>query len=178
MSEDAKRKIIDTLMELSLHVDIEKITVSQLVKKCNISRTLFYYYYQDIYDVLEDIITTGMDKIVAECIKFEEPRDSIRCFFQHYIEWVPLFKKVLHTKFYEKAEYMITQTTKKYLRIMLTHKAGDIAIRPDDAEFLIDFMSSGITVYFFQHCEKGKIDIDKFSDQFYLLIISRFNTSL
>ena len=35
----------------------DKITVSALVKECGINHSTFYYYYQDIYQLLDEWIT-------------------------------------------------------------------------------------------------------------------------
>ena len=51
--------------------------MSRLVKASDISRTLFYYYYQDIFDVLEDAFSSGMSQVIDECFEIENPKDSI-----------------------------------------------------------------------------------------------------
>lgn len=177
MSDQVKKKIQVSLIELAEHTDIEKINVSMLVKACGISRTLFYYYYQDIYDVLEDRLSTEFGRLISDCIKIEDSKESIHFFVQNYVKHLPFLRKISYTKYYRDAEKMIVQVIRKYLRLILTHRAGNISITPDNAEFLIDFMSVGITTYFFQHCEDSSLDVDKISEQLYQMIASYFESS-
>ena len=174
MNEDPKRKIRETLSEMAMETGIEKINVSMLVKKCGISRTLFYYYYEDIFAVLDDILMTEFGKLVTACMKIDNHQESIRYFVSNYVEHFLILRKILRTKYYEQAERMIAQVIRKYLRIMLTHKAGDLPMKYDDAEFIIDFVSNGMTVYFFQHCEDTKFDVDYASEHFYQMIMNLF----
>ncbi len=42
-----------------------KISVRDITEYCNISRNTFYYYYQDIYALVEDIFNTEVERISA-----------------------------------------------------------------------------------------------------------------
>lgn len=44
----------------------DKITVSALVKECGINHNTFYYYYQDIYQLLDEWITQTLGRYTQE----------------------------------------------------------------------------------------------------------------
>lgn len=48
-----KRKLADRLKELMKKKPFEKITVSELIRDCEINRKTFYYHFEDIYDLLK-----------------------------------------------------------------------------------------------------------------------------
>lgn len=48
-----KRKLADKLKELMKKKPFEKITVSELIRDCEINRKTFYYHFDDIYDLLK-----------------------------------------------------------------------------------------------------------------------------
>ena len=48
-----KRKLADRLKELMRKKPFEKITVSELIRDCEINRKTFYYHFEDIYDLLK-----------------------------------------------------------------------------------------------------------------------------
>lgn len=50
-----KEKITKVFWEMYLEQPLNKITVKQLSEACQIQRRTFYYYFQDVYKVLEDI---------------------------------------------------------------------------------------------------------------------------
>lgn len=45
-------RLAETLKEMMKTTSLEKISVVELTKKCNVYRQTFYYYYHDIYDLL------------------------------------------------------------------------------------------------------------------------------
>lgn len=153
-----KQKIEETLIRMSETTSIEKINVTALVRECGISRTIFYYYFQDIYDALEDYISTNMEELISECIAIEDPAQSIRHFTERYYMIFPMLQRILHTKYYEEAERLMIRVSKKYFRLILNKKAHDLQLVPEDVDFIIDFFASGITAYAFEHCERNDSD--------------------
>ena len=53
MAIRTNKAIIETFEEMLDEMPFEKITVSSLAKRCEISPNTFYYHYEDIYDLLE-----------------------------------------------------------------------------------------------------------------------------
>lgn len=63
MSQFTKKAIIDSFVELSQEMPIDKITIKKITEKCGINRNTFYYYYQDVYALKEDIIYSKAAKL-------------------------------------------------------------------------------------------------------------------
>lgn len=53
MANYTKKAILATFEEMLNEMPFEKITVSALVARCEISSNTFYYHYRDIYDLLD-----------------------------------------------------------------------------------------------------------------------------
>ena len=62
-SQFTKKAIVDSFIELSKTVPIEKITVTMISKHCGINRNTFYYYFQDVYSLMEEIIYSKSEKL-------------------------------------------------------------------------------------------------------------------
>lgn len=45
---------------------LSKITVKDIVTECKINRNTFYYYYSDIYEVIEEIFNTELQRVIDE----------------------------------------------------------------------------------------------------------------
>lgn len=54
-SEETKKSIISSFISLYEIHEIDKISISILCENAKINRGTFYYYYKDIYDLLEQI---------------------------------------------------------------------------------------------------------------------------
>ena len=63
MSQMTKRALEASLKELLRHKPLDKITVRDIVDDCGVNRNTFYYYFQDIYAVLEEICRNGVEKV-------------------------------------------------------------------------------------------------------------------
>ena len=58
----SKRLIYEALADLLLEKPLEKITVRDIVDHCGINRHTFYYHFQDIYAVFEEICRVCLSK--------------------------------------------------------------------------------------------------------------------
>ena len=65
MQKDTKKLIFDTFIEQLEKKPFDKITVKDIVESCGINRNTFYYYYSDIYDLLEEVFTKEL-KVITE----------------------------------------------------------------------------------------------------------------
>ncbi len=63
MSKFTKQAIMDGFIELSKQMPIDKITVKKVTDYIGITRNTFYYHYQDIYDLLDEIVVTKAKKL-------------------------------------------------------------------------------------------------------------------
>ena len=50
---NTKERIVEAYIELESERPLEKITVTALVERSRITRKTFYYYFKDIYDLME-----------------------------------------------------------------------------------------------------------------------------
>ena len=64
MPNDKKTLIYETFISLLEKKPFDKITVKDIVETCGINRNTFYYYYSDIYDLLEEIFAKELQLLV------------------------------------------------------------------------------------------------------------------
>lgn len=65
MTNITKKYIKATFMKLLANEPVSRITVKQLVNECGINRNTFYYYYDDIPSLLEEIVRDETDRIIS-----------------------------------------------------------------------------------------------------------------
>ena len=74
--------ILDTFESMLEHMPFDKITVTALIKQCNIGRNTFYYHYADIYALLDEWLHIKVGELTST-------QDSAR--------WQDLLKNALYT---------------------------------------------------------------------------------
>lgn len=61
-----KTKLADSLKKLMMHKPFSKITVSEIIRDCNVNRKTFYYHFEDIYALLKWMFAQDAINIVKE----------------------------------------------------------------------------------------------------------------
>lgn len=61
-----KDLIRKTFIEMLNEYPLNKITVKDIAKRCEINRNTFYYYYSDIYILLSEIFQEELEKVIVE----------------------------------------------------------------------------------------------------------------
>ncbi|MBQ0092950.1 MAG: TetR/AcrR family transcriptional regulator C-terminal domain-containing protein [Clostridiales bacterium] len=54
MQQLTKQAVSDAFFRIAAVRSPEKITVRDIVEECGVTRNTFYYYFRDVYDVIED----------------------------------------------------------------------------------------------------------------------------
>ena len=65
-SELTRKAIMQTFLNILSEKPLDKITVSDITGQCGINRNTFYYHYQDITALLEEILSDKADEFVLE----------------------------------------------------------------------------------------------------------------
>ncbi|MCM1188576.1 MAG: TetR/AcrR family transcriptional regulator [bacterium] len=66
MANFTKKAIKDTFIRLLDEKPLSRITVKDIVEECGVNRNSFYYHFQDIPTLIEEIVTEDADQIIAE----------------------------------------------------------------------------------------------------------------
>lgn len=141
---NTKDVIFRTFLDLLREKPFDKITIRNIVETANINRNTFYYYYDDIYELLEEMFTMEMNELIAN--------------HSSGIRWLIGFLKMLQTSYENKSiinnicssrsyEYFETYMFKS-CRIILAdyvHEECKTGIDDDVQEFIISFYMNGIT---------------------------------
>lgn len=66
MPNFTKKAIKATFVRLLNEKPLNQITVKDIVEECGVNRNSFYYHFQDIPALIEEIVTEEADQIIAE----------------------------------------------------------------------------------------------------------------
>lgn len=143
MKKDTKELIYETFVELLSQKPFDKITVKDIVEACDINRNTFYYYYSDIYDLLEEIFKNQLN-IIVEAHRNGSP-------------WAMAFLKVANAAYSRKKlinnicasrsyDYLENYMYKALKHIMVEavqYMAEGMNVPEEDIEFIASFYEYG-----------------------------------
>ena len=66
LRERTKEKLATALISAMEEKALDKITVKELIEKAEVNRKTFYYYFPDIYGLLEWVISRESNKLITE----------------------------------------------------------------------------------------------------------------
>ncbi len=139
MASDTKKLIYYTFIELLAKSPFDKITVRDIVEACDINRNTFYYYYSDIYDLLEEVFT----KKIKEMINSHKKGVSWMAAFMKLANEAYENKKMIHnicsSRSYDYLENYMYRACNQIIVDVVKRLAENKKIPEKDIEFIASF---------------------------------------
>ena len=144
MTKLTKKAIKSSFLELLKTKSLDKVTVKDIVESCEINRNTFYYYYRDIYDLLEDVFQEETEKVMGE----EEPCTT---FYEEYLRCATLIlgykEAIIHinrSKSRNVLEEYIETITRFLVRQFVEKAASGHRMTEENLNYICDFYSYSI----------------------------------
>ena len=136
----AKREIKNSFIKLLTERPISQITVKDIVEDCGVNRNSFYYHFQDIPSLLEEIIVEMTAKVIENLPEESTFEEKVTAALQE----INLNKRMIYhiygssnREFYEKQLMKICEhVTRTYIR------SREYSERVDskDLEFVLSYL--------------------------------------
>ena len=100
-SNITKQALARALKELMKGTPFEKIRITDICERCNMSRKSFYYHFRDKYDLLNWIFDTEIRSFVKDLSQAEELNervDALQDICNYFYENRDFYRKALQTK--------------------------------------------------------------------------------
>lgn len=85
MPPHTKKAITDSFIKIVSRKPLDKVTVRDIVDDCSVNRNTFYYYFQDVYAVVEDIFNSHAQGL-SEALDNGEDMSEAFVFFVSFFE--------------------------------------------------------------------------------------------
>ena len=155
MAKFTRQAIMYSLLKLLQEKSIDKITVKDICELCEINRNTFYYYYSDIYQVLEELLKFETEKSLKEDQKYES-------FYKDFLKRYHLiieYKKAVYNLYNSKNRDLILKyfqdITEDFVEKYVYKEVKGKKLLPEDIKFIIDFYSSSMIGNIFRWMRKG-----------------------
>lgn len=134
-----KNTIIDAFWLLLEEKPYNKITVKDIVDRCQMNRNTFYYHFHDIPELLQTAVKNDADSIISDYGKSGSPLECITCFIEHCTNRQ---KAILHIYRSVFREYFINELDRIALYIVTQYidtVRVDHPLPPEDKALLTRF---------------------------------------
>ena len=154
MAKFTKQAIMKCLMDMLKTQSVEKITFKDICETCEINRNTFYYYFSDIYDVL--------DSVFAEETKTLLELEDNLTFYETYKKAAAIIieyrKAVIHI-YNSKNKQIVVRYLEKVSNILVRHfvenSVRDCNVTDGDIRYITSFYSYAIVGVTSKWIEEG-----------------------
>lgn len=154
MSKFTKLRIMDTFLELLNKKSLDKLTVKDIIETAEVNRNTFYYYFEDIYDLLHEVFKKQFKDFCDETKK--------ETFYEEYIRAADFIMKNRHAMehvYKSKDRDLIRIYIERVARIFVERFVREAAVSYDlseeGIEYLTGFYSNAITGNTMHWVEEG-----------------------
>lgn len=139
MTNLTKRAITESFIRLIGEKPLDKITVKDIVEDCGITRNTFYYHYQDIYELLHEILEHETEPLMAEFCD-EGAWEEIFVRAAHFLlENRRAAAHIFHSNRRQEVEVYVDRLSKLVMEGFVRHQAGTIPAQEEDVCLIAAF---------------------------------------
>ena len=119
MPDDRKELIAAAAKRLLLRRDGKKLTVTDIVNECHITRQTFYYHFEDIPDLLLWMMNRNLERIMQEASMQSTPEESLKYLITLALSSRPFMEKAMHAGYQDELEQLVTQSFNSLIESIL-----------------------------------------------------------
>jgi AcrR family transcriptional regulator len=145
----AKGALQSAFVELLNEEPFDKITVVDITRLAGVSRNTFYYWYSDVYALLDDLFFTQTQSILQDDRKFGTWQEGFRHATQFALQNKKAIYHLYHSIGRDKLQKFLYEVTYNDLRNVMLQQSEGLDVRPEAIRDLAAFYTSalvGLTV--------------------------------
>lgn len=147
MANFTKQAIQHSFRKLLGERPLNRITVKDIVEDCGINRNSFYYHYQDIPALLDEMIKEDFEATVAELSKAASVEDCLQIILRRALENRPQVLNIFRSP--EKAVYKryLMQSCRRLADGYLDKAIAGRPVSPEDRELIAGMLRNLVCGY-------------------------------
>lgn len=144
MQGNAREQIIRAFMELIEEKEPGKITVTDIVERCGITRKTFYYHFRDIFDLIEVLIERRLEHHFSESAMFPALEDEIAVFLKAVLKDRKILERIAESPHYRPMLQMMTRNITTYFYRLLDKRKILDSMPKADGEMLVHALTCAV----------------------------------
>lgn len=175
MSKYTKTRIMDAFIYLLNEKSMDHLTVKDVIETAEVNRNTFYYHFEDIYDLLHQVILKKLDDFSNSIEKYDT-------FYEEYVRSARFLmenkKAMFHiyrSKDRELLEMYLEKVTMMFVKRFVREAAASYEISEEGIEYLTEFYSYAIIGNMMHWIQEG---MPPYREQYLYLVSKSFEDSI
>ena len=139
MSTQTRNSLAVALKKRMETTEFSKIRVSDLLKDCNIVRSTFYYYFSDIYELLEWMLNTELIGLLEKCDELYTWDQGITMLMEYVRDNSKMCLCAFHSIGRGSFEKMFYKNCYVLMERFVNTGFSNVEVASEDKAFIMDF---------------------------------------
>lgn len=139
MSTQTRNSLAVALKKRMETAEFSKIRVSDLLKDCNIVRSTFYYYFSDIYELLEWMLNTELIGLLEKCDELYTWDQGITMLMEYVRDNSKMCLCAFHSIGRGSLEKMFYKNCYVLMERFVNTGFSNVEVASEDKAFIMDF---------------------------------------
>lgn len=161
MAQYTKKAILQTFQDMLEKMPFDKITVSAIVAKCEISSNTFYYHFRDIYDLLDTWLLLKKDSYLDSIAQQSRWQDITKALLLDLKNHADLVYHMFNSISRERLERCVFESTDDTFYRLVCHETAGSNIPEPELRAIAEYNSYsflGFLLKFLWNDMNGDID--------------------
>lgn len=158
MSQFTKKALIESFIKLLNQTTLDKITVKDIVDDCGVTRNTFYYYFQDIYALLEEIFQLEAQKVIEANKDYDSWQDSFLQTVKFALENKRIIFHSYHSLNRDQLERYLHGISDSFIYGFVKKRAEGMNVTSEDIKFISDFYKFALVGMLLEWIRNGMAD--------------------
>lgn len=159
MAKELTRRAIQTaFIQLLNERPLDKITVKNIVETCGINRNTFYYHYQDIYALLEDIFEQEAQAAIDRNSEHDTWREGFIESTQFALQNKRAIYHIYNSVNREQLERYLFRVTEHMMEDFVRRQATGLKVAEEDIHYIAVFYKHAIVGVVMEWLQRGMQD--------------------
>lgn len=158
MNHFTKTAIIESFVCLLNRQPLDKITVKDIVDDCGVNRSTFYYYFQDIYALLDEVFSIEVEKTIDLTTDCKSLTDCIINSIEFALQNKKAIYHVYNSLSRENLEKYLYQVVGNMITKIIKEKTVGLEVMDSDIELITDLYKYALVGLILKWLERGMKD--------------------
>lgn len=175
MSKYTRERIMEVFLYLLNEKSLDRLTVKDIIETAEVNRNTFYYYFEDIYDLLHQVFIKKLEDFCNET----EKNDT---FYEEYVRSAEFLMKnkkgmfhIFHSKDRELLRMYMEKVTVIFVERFVRQAAASYDISEDGIQYLTGFYSYAIVGNTMNWIQEG---MPPYRERYLYLVSKSFEDSI
>ena len=173
-----KDRIARACAELLRTHCVDEITVRDIAEACGISRQAFYYYFENIESVAAYSVDKALEQLRETCMHEDDPKEVLRIIIRNYRSQYCLLKHLMQSRLQPNIMRYYFEVLFSGIRDPIVKNSGEKVLDSEDLDLEASFFAFGLGGMLYERCGEPDLNVEKFADDVYRVIVLRITDRL